>query len=133
MEIIVTLKQVPDPEAPKENFRIDEADMRILNPSNVDPVINGYDENAIEAALQIKEANGGKVTAEVKAHGRGTKEEWGISLLAKPATERSPGTSKSNSRAAESAPMAIGSLLAKMAVGRDVDDSRVRAHRYPES
>jgi electron transfer flavoprotein beta subunit len=63
VEIIVTLKQVPDPEAPKENFRIDEAAMRILNPSNVDPVINGYDENAIEAALQIKEAHGGKVTA----------------------------------------------------------------------
>jgi electron transfer flavoprotein beta subunit len=63
MEIIVTIKQVPDPEAPKESFRIDEAAKKILNPTNVDPVINGYDENAIEAALQIKEASGGKVTA----------------------------------------------------------------------
>lgn len=63
MEIIVTLKQVPDPEAPKESFRIDEAERKIVNPANVDPVINGYDENAIEAALQIKEAHGGKVTA----------------------------------------------------------------------
>src|SRR5687768_7896178 len=63
MEIIVTVKQVPDPEAPKESFRIDEAGKRILNPSNVDPVINGYDENAIEAALQLKAAVGGKVTA----------------------------------------------------------------------
>ncbi len=63
MDIIVTLKQVPDPEAPKESFRIDEAGMKILNPANVDPVINGYDENAIEAALEIKEAQGGKVTA----------------------------------------------------------------------
>lgn len=63
MDIIVTLKQVPDPEAPKESFRIDDANMQILNPANVDPVINGYDENAIEAALQIKEADGGKVTA----------------------------------------------------------------------
>ena len=63
MEIIVTLKQVPDPEAPKESFRIDAAEMKIVNPANVDPVINGYDENAIEAALQIKEAHGGKVTA----------------------------------------------------------------------
>lgn len=63
MEIIVTLKQVPDPEAPKESFRIDEAAMKIVNPSNVDPVINGYDENAIEAALQIKAASGGTVTA----------------------------------------------------------------------
>ena len=63
MEIIITLKQVPDPEAPKESFRIDEAARKILNPANVDPVINGFDENAIEAALQIKEARGGKVTA----------------------------------------------------------------------
>jgi electron transfer flavoprotein beta subunit len=63
VEIIVTLKQVPDPEAPKESFRIDEATKKILNPANVDPVINGFDENAIEAALQIREARGGKVTA----------------------------------------------------------------------
>jgi electron transfer flavoprotein alpha/beta subunit len=63
VDIIITLKQVPDPEAPKESFRIDEAAKKILNPTNVDPVINGYDENAIEAALQIKEASGGKITA----------------------------------------------------------------------
>ena len=52
MDIIVTLKQVPDPEAPKESFRIDDTAMKILNPANVDPVINGFDENAIEAALK---------------------------------------------------------------------------------
>lgn len=63
MNIVVTLKQVPDPEAPKESFRIDEASKKIVNPANVDPVINGFDENAIEAALQIREAVGGKVTA----------------------------------------------------------------------
>jgi len=61
--MIVTLKQVPDPEAPKESFRIDDVAMKILNPANVDPVINGFDENAIEAALQIREAVGGKVVA----------------------------------------------------------------------
>jgi electron transfer flavoprotein beta subunit len=63
VDIIVTLKQVPDPEAPKESFRIDTEAMKILNPANVDPVINGFDENAIEAALQIREAVGGKVVA----------------------------------------------------------------------
>lgn len=63
MDIIVTLKQVPDPEAPKESFRIDDVGMKILNPANVDPVINGFDENAIEAALQLREALGGKVVA----------------------------------------------------------------------
>ena len=63
MDIIVTLKQVPDPEAPKESFKVDDVAMKILNPANVDPVINGFDENAIEAALQIKAAVGGKVVA----------------------------------------------------------------------
>jgi electron transfer flavoprotein beta subunit len=63
VDIIVTLKQVPDPEAPKESFRIDDTAMKILNPANVDPVINGFDENAIEAALQMREAVGGKVVA----------------------------------------------------------------------
>ncbi len=63
MDIIVTVKQVPDPEAPKESFRIDVEAQKILNPANVDPVINGYDENAIEAALRMKEAVGGKITA----------------------------------------------------------------------
>jgi electron transfer flavoprotein alpha/beta subunit len=63
VDIIVTLKQVPDPEAPKESFKIDDVAMKILNPANVDPVINGFDENAIEAALQIREAVGGKVVA----------------------------------------------------------------------
>ena len=58
MDIIVTLKQVPDPEAPKETFRIDESEKKILNPPNIDPVINGYDENAIEAALQLKDKGG---------------------------------------------------------------------------
>src|ERR671922_945724 len=63
MEIIFRIRRGPDPEAPKESFRIDETTKKILNPANVDPVINGYDENAIEAALQIKEAGGGKITA----------------------------------------------------------------------
>lgn len=63
MDIIVTLKQVPDPEAPKESFKIDDVAMKILNPANVDPVMNGFDANAIEAALQLREAVGGKIVA----------------------------------------------------------------------
>ena len=31
-------------------------------PPNVPPVVNGFDENAVEAALRIKEAVGGTVT-----------------------------------------------------------------------
>jgi electron transfer flavoprotein beta subunit len=62
VDIIVTIKQVPDPEAPKESFRIDAENKLILNPANVEPVMNGYDENALEAALQIKAEVGGQIT-----------------------------------------------------------------------
>jgi electron transfer flavoprotein beta subunit len=62
VDIIVTIKQVPDPEAPKESFRIDAENKLILNPANVEPVMNGYDENALEAALQIKADVGGQIT-----------------------------------------------------------------------
>jgi electron transfer flavoprotein beta subunit len=62
MDIIVTIKQVPDPEAPKDSFRIDAENKHILNPANVEPVMNGYDENALEAALQIKADVGGTIT-----------------------------------------------------------------------
>ena len=55
MDIIVTLKQVPDPEAPKESFKIDDVAMKILNPANVDPVINGFDENAIKRRCRSKQ------------------------------------------------------------------------------
>jgi electron transfer flavoprotein beta subunit len=61
MNIIVCVKQVIDPEAPPASFKIDaatnKAEMR-----GVPPVIDPYGEFAVEAALRIKEAKGGKVT-----------------------------------------------------------------------
>ena len=84
MDIIVTLKQVPDPEAPKESFRIDDVAMKILNPASVDPVINGFDENAIEAALQIREAVGGNRTAMTVLHIAETR------FVVSPDSDRSP-------------------------------------------
>lgn len=62
MNMIVCVKQVPDPEAPPASFKIDEAAMRVFPPPGVAPVISPFDEQATEAALRIKDALGGKIT-----------------------------------------------------------------------
>ena len=63
MHMIVCIKQVIDPEAPPASFRIDPATNKVVPPPSVSPVISPFDENAIEAALRIKDAQGGKITA----------------------------------------------------------------------
>jgi len=60
--IVVCIKQVPDTEAPLDAFQVDPEGKRVI-PIGIPPVINPFDENALEAALRIKESNGGKVTA----------------------------------------------------------------------
>lgn len=62
MDIIVTLKQVPDPDIPPSHFNVDEAAKKVVPPSGVAPVINGYDANALEEALRLRDKHGGKVT-----------------------------------------------------------------------
>src|ERR671938_1074652 len=62
MDIVVTVKQVPDPDIPPTHFKIDEAAKRVVPPAGVSPVMNGYDAHALEAALRLKEQLGGKVT-----------------------------------------------------------------------
>lgn len=54
--IAVLIKQVLDPEAPASSFRIDSTGKNITG-QGVPPVINPYDESALELALRIKEAN----------------------------------------------------------------------------
>jgi len=61
MNIIVCVKQVIDPEAPPASFKIDAANNR-AEMRGVPPVIDPYGEFAVEAALRLKEAKGGKVT-----------------------------------------------------------------------
>ena len=62
MNIIVCAKQVPNPEIPPGKFRIDAEAKRVIPPEGIPPVINPYDEQAVEAALRIKEKHGGKIT-----------------------------------------------------------------------
>ncbi len=61
-QIIVCLKQIPDPEGPLEAFKIDPEGKRVI-PIGIPPVINPFDENALEAAIRLKEDDGAKVTA----------------------------------------------------------------------
>ena len=61
VNMVVCCKQVPDPEAPPAVFKV--AGNKMTLPPDVKPVITPYDENALEAALRIKDKVGGKITA----------------------------------------------------------------------
>ena len=63
MNMIVCCKQVLDPEAPPASFKIDASSNKAVPPPGVPPVISPFDENAVEAALRVKDAQGGKITA----------------------------------------------------------------------
>jgi len=58
MDIVVCIKQVPD----TSEVSIDPETNTLVR-EGVPSIINPYDENAIEAALQLKEEHGGTVTA----------------------------------------------------------------------
>lgn len=62
LKIIVCIKVVSDPEAPASTFKIDPDGLHILPAQGVPPVLNPYDENALEAALKIKESQEAKIT-----------------------------------------------------------------------
>lgn len=62
LKIIVCIKQVPDPEGPASAFTVDSEAKKVI-PMGIPPVINPFDENALEAALQLKEKYGGRVIA----------------------------------------------------------------------
>lgn len=61
MDIIVCLKQVPDPEAPPSAFEVDPVAKKVI-PRGIPPVISPFDENALEAALRIKSTTGARIT-----------------------------------------------------------------------
>jgi electron transfer flavoprotein beta subunit len=62
LQIIVTAKQVIDPEIPKSAFKIEATSKRVVIPASFPPVVNGFDEHAVEAALRIKDTQEAKVT-----------------------------------------------------------------------
>jgi electron transfer flavoprotein beta subunit len=62
VKTLVFAKQVLDPETPSSIFKIDREAKRAIPPSGADPVVNGFDEIAVEAALRIKASAGGTIT-----------------------------------------------------------------------
>jgi electron transfer flavoprotein beta subunit len=62
MNAIVCVKQVPNPEIPPGKFRIDPETKQAVPPEGIPPIINPYDERAVELALRLKEKHGGKIT-----------------------------------------------------------------------
>ena len=62
LNIVVAAKQVIDPEMPVSAFKLDPEAKQVVTPPNIPPVVNGFDENAVEAALRIKETQEATVT-----------------------------------------------------------------------
>lgn len=60
VNIVVCAKQIPDPEAPFSNVSVDVENKEVI--VDAPDVISPYDENALEAALRIKEEVGGEIT-----------------------------------------------------------------------
>jgi electron transfer flavoprotein beta subunit len=62
MNIVVCLKQILDPEIPARDFRVN-SETRAAERGGANLVTNIFCENALETALQIRDAHGGKITA----------------------------------------------------------------------
>ena len=63
MNIVVCVKEILDPEAPADSFTIDSANNVLVATGKIAKVLNPFDEQAVEAALRIKDKLGAKVTA----------------------------------------------------------------------
>ena len=62
LNVIVTAKQVIDPDMPLSAMRIGEDGRRVVTPAALAPVVNGFDEVAVEAALRLKDSQDAKIT-----------------------------------------------------------------------
>ena len=62
MNIIVCVKQVLDPELPVSLFKVNTDTNKVIPPRGRSPVLNPFDENALEAALKIKDNGDATVT-----------------------------------------------------------------------
>jgi len=60
--MVVCVKQIADPEAPVGSFKVDEATKKVVPAAGVAQVVSPFDEQAVEAALRVKDAKGGKIT-----------------------------------------------------------------------
>ena len=64
MHLVVLIKQIPSPDAAFSMFRIDEPARQVVPVAGVPMVVSPFDEQAVEAALRIRESLGeAKITA----------------------------------------------------------------------
>jgi electron transfer flavoprotein beta subunit len=69
MRIIVCIKQVPDPEGPPSSFIVN-TELNRVEPKGIPPVLSIFDENALEAALKIKDEMNGSSRISVLTMGK---------------------------------------------------------------
>ena len=62
LHVIVTAKQVIDPDMPLSAMRIADDARQVVTPATLPPVVNGFDEVAVEAALRLKDNHDARVT-----------------------------------------------------------------------
>ena len=62
MHIVVCAKQVLDPETPTSVLVVDADGRSLISRSAQPPVLNGFDENAVEAALRVKDSVDATIT-----------------------------------------------------------------------
>ncbi|HEX8283394.1 MAG TPA: hypothetical protein VF588_08570 [Pyrinomonadaceae bacterium] len=74
MNILVCLKQILDPEVPARDFRVDPV-RREAEQGSANLVTNIFCENALEAALQLRERASGGAKITVLSYGRPTAED----------------------------------------------------------
>ncbi|MXX92213.1 MAG: electron transfer flavoprotein subunit beta/FixA family protein [Chloroflexi bacterium] len=79
LKIAVCAKQVPDTDIPPSQFKVDEGALRVIPPAGVPPIVNGFDMNAVEAALRLRDAG---VECEIVIFSVGT--EFALDVMKKP-------------------------------------------------
>ena len=57
LKVAVCAKQVPDTEIPASQFVVDESAVAVVPPSGVQPIVNGFDMNAVEVALSLRDSS----------------------------------------------------------------------------
>ncbi|MDD9983624.1 MAG: electron transfer flavoprotein subunit beta/FixA family protein [Gammaproteobacteria bacterium] len=65
MKIVVCVKQIQNPEIAQSVFRVDEEAKRVIPVPGLPPVISPFDEQAVEAALRIRDAAGADSDTEI--------------------------------------------------------------------
>lgn len=79
LKIAVCVKQVPDTEIPASQFLVDEDAVAVVPPQGVQPIVNGFDMNAVEVALKLRD-NG--VDCEIAVYSVGT--DFVMDVMKKP-------------------------------------------------